>query len=172
MPAVLSLRHLHTFFLLSSTNLSFLVENKGRKQKWTCPPWLLSWYLINLPLFEGAKWCKARTRTHTRTRKQLHTPAHILELWCRRVWGLTLSFASLSDLYLNDNNLTLSPGVFSELPSLRSLVCLRECEWVSMRVCRVSFSQITAHIRFITVYLHCVFHNLSFRWKHRLFVFH
>ena len=69
----------------------------------------------------------ASTHWHTHT---LHTPSSCDAEECD-AW---LSLAPpLSDLYLNDNKLTLPPGVFSGLSSLRSLMCLRESEseWVS-----------------------------------------
>jgi hypothetical protein len=56
--------------------------------------------------------------SHTHTRTHLHT----LELWSRRVWGLTI-FRPLSSLDLRYNKLTELPS-FPGFSSLRSLVCM------------------------------------------------
>ena len=101
------------------------------------------------------------THWHTHT---LHTPSSCDDEECE-AW---LSLASpLSDLYLNDNNLTLSPGVFSGLSSLRSLVCLRESEreWVSECV---SLSHTWTRLSFLRFSCIAYFIRCHFLWvKHR-----
>jgi hypothetical protein len=101
------------------------------------------WYLIHTLcfwVFEYLSFLNVCAYTHTLahtnhalcayTHTRIHTCTHTHDTKECETW-LSLAFP-LSDLYLNDNNLTLSPGVFSGLPSLRSLVCLRESagEWV------------------------------------------
>ncbi len=61
-------------------------------------------------------------QAHTLAHSHTHTPAHTLELWSRRVWGLTL-FRPLSSLDLRYNKLTELPS-FPGFSSLRSLVCM------------------------------------------------
>jgi hypothetical protein len=80
----------------------------------------------------GQTGALAKDYTHIHN-SHTHTPAHTFELWCRRVWGWLSLVSPLSRLYLDNNKLTELPShVFLGLSSLRSLLCLREKERVSV----------------------------------------